>query len=182
MQKIMSQKEIEIKQKRNKRALGIFFIVLLVLSTAGFALTGISNSNNNAGTQSNEGQFNGQYWTYNLGGQEYYFSNNLDEINFESVEISRQISSYYGKSLYIDAENPEVLREVANNLGRLASRFQEACYGECERDLPEKDCSEKLIVWKNSGENKVYEEQNCVFIEGDLNAVDAFLYRVLGFN
>jgi hypothetical protein len=66
------------------------------------------------------------------------------------------------------------------NLARYASRFQEACYGECEKDLPEKDCSEKLIVFRESEVKKVYEEGSCVIIEGDMVAVDAFLYRVLG--
>ena len=183
MLRIQSKEEIERKEKRRKFALGIFFIVLLVLSTAGFALTAVYNSNsNNIKSQSNEAQYNGKYWVYNSGGQEYYFSNKIEDVTFDNVEISKQISGYYGKNIYIDSENEEVTGILANNLGRASSRIQEACYGKCNRDLPEKDCSENLIVWRNSQENKVHEEQNCVFIDGDLKAVDAFLYRLLGLN
>ena len=71
---------------------------------------------------------------------------------------------------------------ITNNLGRYASRIQEACYGECERDFPEKDCSENLIVFKEMEERKIYQEEKCIFIEGDLLSVDAFLYKIMGFS
>ena len=60
-------------------------------------------------------------------------------------------------------------------------RIQDACYGECERDLPEKSCEEKIIVFRESQEKQIYQEGNCIFIDGDLSSVDAFLYKILGF-
>ena len=182
MQKIISREEIEIKQKRNKKAFGIFFIVLLLLSTAGFALSSVYSNNAGADIQENEAQYNGKYWVYNLEGQNYYFSNKLEDVNFDNVLVNKKINSYYNNNLYIDAENTDVLEILGSNLARFSSRLQEACYEECERDIPEKDCSENLIVWRSSAKNKVYEEQNCVFIDGDLKTVDAFLYRLFGLN
>ena len=72
--------------------------------------------------------------------------------------------------------------EISLSLGRYTGRIQEACYGKCDKDLPEKDCTQNLIVWKDSAENKVYSQGKCVFIEGDLRAVDAFLYKIFELN
>lgn len=183
MERIRSIVEKERSEKRKKLWLGAFFIAILVLSTLGFALTGVYNSSNTqTDNQNGDGQYNGQYWVYNLGGQEFYFNNDINDINFENVELDKRLNSYSGKKLFIDSENEVVSNLLAGNLGRFAERVQEACYGECERDLPEKDCSENLIIWRESEEKKVFEEQNCVFIYGDLSMLDAFLYRVLGFN
>src|SRR3989344_1756426 len=78
-------------------------------------------------------------------------------------------------------ENQEATNEIASTLGIYSQRIQLVCYGSCEQDLPEKDCSEEIIVFKDSQENKVYQEENCIFIEGDIKAVDAFLYKILGY-
>ena len=98
------------------------------------------------------------------------------------VNITHNIGNYFSKVLYIDSESDAIWQEIASNLGRYAERVQLACYGECERNLPEKDCSENIVVWRDSIESVVYQQENCVIIEGDLMAVDAFLYRVLGIN
>jgi hypothetical protein len=37
-----------------------------------------------------------------------------------------------------------------------------------------------MIVWQKGAENKVYQKDNCVFIEGDMKAADAFLYKIFG--
>jgi len=90
------------------------------------------------------------------------------------------LNDYAGLPLYIDSDVDSVSSEVVLTLGRFASRVQGACYGECETDLPEKDCSENLIIIRDSLENRVYQEEKCVFIEGDVATADAFLFRVLG--
>ena len=94
------------------------------------------------------------------------------------VEISSTPESFIGKKLYISAKNQGVLQELASTIGTFASGMQEACYGKCEENLPEKDCTENLIVWKESAENKVYQQDSCIFIEGDITAADAFIYKL----
>jgi len=183
MRRIKSQEDIEKRGRRNKLLVGGTLIFLMVFSTAGFALYGSSGGSGNSGSDSNqEGPYyNGQYWVYNAGGNEFYFTNNVDLAKSVSVEISMTLQNYAAGSLFIDSEREDVTNEISNNIGRFAQRIQRACYGPCEKDLPEKDCSENLVIWRESEENKVYQEENCVFIEGDLIAVDAFLYKVLGF-
>jgi hypothetical protein len=182
MKRLKSKTDIEKSEKKKKFIVGIILISLMLFSTAGFALTGLYGGN--SGGSGDEGDldgpyYNGQYWVYPVGGVEYYFSNNKEEVNIEIVSIDRSLFDYSGKNLYIDSKDSSVLNEIYVNLGRYTGRVQEACYGECERDLPEKDCSENLIKWEQSDQERIYEEENCVFIEGSLKTLDAFLFKIL---
>ena len=178
MQKIKTAEEIEKKQRLIKIVAGSVLIFLMVFSTAGFALNGIGG--NDESLEDDEAYFDGQYWNYNLGGQQFYFSNKLEDINEISVPISLKINDFSEKVLYIDSEDIETSSKIKNNLGRYSLRVQEACYGECERDLPEKKCIENIIIFKESEKTKISQEENCIFIEGTSLEVDAFLYKILG--
>ncbi len=182
MRSITSREQIEKKQKRNKAILGIIIIFLMVFSTAGFAIYQTSGTTSTPdSTEPDDGlNFNGQYWVYNVSGQPFYFTN-LQSLT-EDIPVATTISlqEYSGQALYIDSEDQLVLNEIGVNLGRFSSRIQEACYEECDKDLPRKQCDQNLIVYRESEENKVYQDQKCVFIEGDIKALDAFLYHLLG--
>jgi hypothetical protein len=91
------------------------------------------------------------------------------------------VEAYQGKTLYLAVENPGIEAELRSTIGVFSDRIQLACYGSCELDLPEKDCSANLIVWTDGVGGQVTQGEGCVFIEGDLRAVDAFLYRVFGY-
>ncbi|MCH7568203.1 MAG: hypothetical protein IIA87_02165 [Nanoarchaeota archaeon] len=184
MRRIKSPEEIEKSQKRMKVLVGGSLIFLMVFSVVGFALFSGGSSfsdNQNSNQDQNNFNFNGRYWVFNSGGQEFYFTNPQELTKDIPVNINMNINNYAGVPLYLVSDSDEVLNEISINLARYASRFQIACYKSCEEDLPEKTCEENLIVWQEGEENKVYQEENCIFIEGDLLAVDAFLYRILGF-
>jgi len=57
----------------------------------------------------------------------------------------------------------------------------EPCY---DKTLPTKDCNDNLIIVKNSTINKIYEKNNCVYIEGNqkdlLTLTDEFLLKIIG--
>lgn len=183
MKRIKSQEDLNRAKGRNKFIVGFILIFLMVFSTAGFALFGRSSSSNggsNFDQSEVDAYYDGYRWIYSFGGQQFYFANNLDSVKEIPVDISLTLQNYASSSVFIVAESDEVLNEISNNLGRYTARLQEACYGACEEDLPEKDCTENLIVWINSDEDRVYQEGNCIFIEGDLATVDAFLYKILG--
>tara|TARA_Y100000034_G_scaffold135185_1_gene206041 strand:+ start:36 stop:581 length:546 start_codon:yes stop_codon:yes gene_type:complete len=181
MQRIKTAEEVEKKQRLVKIVAGAVLIFLMVFSTAGFALNGIGG-NNNDNAEEDGAYFNGQYWIYNLAGQQFYFNNRVEDVSEIEMNISSKINEFSQQILYIDSKNMEVGAQISDSLGRYASRIQEACQGDCDRDLPEKDCSENLISFKVAEERKIYQEEKCIFIEGDLLAVDAFLYRILGLN
>jgi len=173
MRRITSQKEIESKKKRNNTMVGIFLLIILIFSTIGYGFV-YSGRNPGAGRGSSE-----QSESQNQG---VYLRSTIQSTKNVPVEISFTLNDFAGQPLYIVSDNPTILNEISTTLGKHASRVQQACFGPCEDDLPEKDCSENLIVWQDSPENKVHQEERCTFIEGDITAVDAFLYKILEIN
>jgi len=166
MRSILSQRESEMKRKRFSIIIVIIMLSLLVLSTLGYALF----YSNKDSTQ-----------TENKNANTYPFLYPPEILNEIPINISLTLNNYASKNIYISADNPQVFSEITRGLGKHVARIQRACYGICEENLPEKTCSDLLIVWKDSLNLKVYQEENCVFIEGDLMAVDAFLYKILGY-
>jgi hypothetical protein len=177
LRKIESSEERERKRKRNTLFLSIVMIAILVFSTAGyFAFKGDSTQSNTQGVQNM-----GDSWVFKYGEQTIRMSNPPEDVKNITVFINDDISSYSGKTVYIASENDagsyEVYSALLNNVGRV----QSACYGKCTKDLPEKECNETMIVIKPANVTEmVYQKDNCVFIEGDLKAVDAFLYKIYG--
>lgn len=177
MRRIETREEIELRQKKKNRMLSMFMLIILVGSTVGFAFLYRTDSGQ---VDSVNGQNVGNGWAYKVGDQTLVFSVPPESIGNVSVNIYSNLNSYYNSILYIDSDNQAVINEVANTLGRYTGKMQLACYGECSEDLPEKDCTNNIIVWKGSNFNKVYQEDKCIFIEGDLRAVDAFLFEIFG--
>ena len=93
-------------------------------------------------------------------------------------EINFDINKYLGNIVYVDGED-FVVSEIQNTIGKF-SNVRRACYGKCEGDFPEKTCNDNLIVFKRADENIVRQDKNCVFIDGSLKAVDAFIYKIFG--
>src|SRR3989344_2176004 len=183
MNKIRSLDEIARGEQRRKKIGGIVIITLLLLSTIGFALSIVGFGSNNSTPGDVQGfSFNGQYWVYTAGSQKYYFTNHVNEVNLSLVNINKTLTSFSNKQIYVDAINNIELQELYNGLGTHATKINEACYGKCTRDLPEKSCLsiEPLIVIRQNEIESVTEQDNCIFIEGNLKTIDAFLYKVLG--
>jgi|SRR3989338_1580058 len=177
MRRIETAKEKAIGQKKKARIISFFMLLILVGSIAGFAF--LSNPDDNA--QANNGkkvQNIGNQWAVNFNGDNIILNNGPDDVKNVSMSIVSDLNSFYGKDLYISSNNTGVTSEIASTLGRYVSKVQRACYLKCEEDLPEKDCTENLIVYVENKENRVYQEDNCIFIEGDLRATDAFLYKI----
>ena len=172
--------ELEEKQKRQKRIGSIVLVCLLLLSTLGFAIGTVVDK----GTQ-NPGQgahFNGQYWVYSGAGRDYYFSYNPSDINFTNVSFNMNLGDIQNKILYLDNPENSASAIIESNLAGWVGRIQPACFGECEFDLPERNCSEPLIVIRNSESESIRQEEMCVFVNGGEMAINAFLYKILGFN
>ncbi len=175
MRNIEKPAEKERKRKRNSRIISIFFLSILILSSVGYAFLAYQpGANTNSDIQNN-----GNQWIIQYQDQTLTFSSSPASTADVEVSMNKDIASYVAKPLYIVSDNEGISYEIASNLGRYAQRTQLACYGDCdESTLPEKTCADNLIVWISSQENKVYQENNCIFIEGDMRAVDAFLYKI----
>lgn len=184
MRKIISEEEKEKKKKKRTLILSIVMLFIMVVSTAGFAIM----SREDLGSQS-EQNFSkesireiGGRWEVISEGKIFILHSSPEEVKNVSVEITTDINTYKNKIVYISSENKAIYSEIYSALSLFASRVQAACYGPCEENLPEKNCTEDyLFVWKDSLTNKVYQEGKCIFIEGDLRAADAAIYKLLGF-
>lgn len=175
MRRLWTKEDIERRNKTRTIILSGTMLLLLVLSTLGFAFlsnTG-SNKENDEDIPNNFSRISFQYQNNQIALLSTY-----NEIGNVSVEISSFPYDYTGNILYINSDNKGIFQEIAYTLGRFSSRVQEACYGNCSENLPEKNCSDNLIIWRESTINKVYQNESCVFIEGDIRAADAFVYKL----
>ena len=176
MRKIQSAAEIEADKKKKGRMLSVFMLIILVGSLLGYAI-GFRQDDSSSNSNTGNSQVNGN--TYRYGDIDLYFTHTKSNVSDVSVDTFLTINNYYGKKVYLSSNNSAVKNEIISTLGNFVS-IQEACYGKCDSDLPEKTCSDNMIVWQNSKENKVYQKDNCVFIDGDLKAADAYLYKIFG--
>ncbi len=175
----MNADELHARERKRARILSLFMLLILLGSTAGFAF--ISHQQDTPASASEETvQDTGNGWILRWQGKSYSMRASPSAVADVGVATTFSIDNYANNILYVDAENDAVIAELATTIGTYASRIQSACYGSCTRDLPEINCSQNLIVWRSDEENKVRQEDNCVFIDGDIRAVDAFIYRTLG--
>jgi hypothetical protein len=179
MRKIETGEQIERRRKRNAKIGGIIMLLILVISSAGYAF--ISSDSETGGNKSGGVYGVGDRWALDVNGGTLYFSHSLENVSDIIVDTSFSLNDYYQKPLYVVSDNPIITNEVGLSLGKYVIRMQNACYENCTSDLPEKNCSDNLIVYNPKIENKVYQKDNCIFIDGDLRAVDAFLYRIVGY-
>ncbi len=174
----MRKLDLERKEKSIK---GILLVLILVLSVAGFGFLSSRPSTNEAVQKYNGLDFtkSGEFWILNLEGREFYFYNLPQNLENVSIEGNFSLDSYYQKALYF-VNDSSASGLIKQNLQGIYLKQQGACYLEpCGKDLPTKDCSSNLIIF-SEGENKVSQNQSCVFIEGDFRkGVDVFMYKLL---
>ncbi len=168
-----------LREKKRRRWISIIMLGILVLSSVGYAFLSYQGNSSEQTTNPTRGiGADGRYY-FLFGEQQLSLLHAPDAVSSTAVNTSRTLQDYASKTVYIVNDNPSISYELESTLG-IYYRLQPACHGACEKDLPEKNCSDALIIWKDSLENRVYEQEQCVFIEGDLRAVDAFLYRIFG--
>ena len=190
MRNIESPEKKEKKRKRNRLIIGIVLIGVMVLSTVGFALLqGLGVINNNSG---NEIEYNGikftqdqnGYWASTIQGISFLTLNNPKDTEEIPLEIRLDINEIYQKPLYFVTDDTEAMNELAGNIGRFASRYQEVCLNgeKCENDYVEKTCEDNIIVIKTTNETKIYKEENCIFLESTrenhLLISDKLIFRI----
>lgn len=181
IRKLETREESEKKRKRNTLILSTIMIAILLFSTAGyFSLRDESaSSSNKAGAVENVGDS----WILTVGDQTLRFSSSPESSKNVSILMTKNMQSFYGKTVYFASDSDALSYELASSLSRYTERLNPACYGPCDKDLPEKNCNDSLIVINSinfTGQGRIYEEGNCVFIEGRLDTVDAFLYKLFG--
>ncbi len=183
MRRIRTQEEVVKSEKRKALIVGLILIFLMLFSTAGYALLSggfLGGSGSDGEIDVSDGTYNGNYWTYQRFGAQLFLTYSVEEVSGIPLNIDFGLADYSNQPVFLASDSDIVNAEISNNLGQFTSRLQEACYGPCEDDLPEKDCSELLIIYEESESSEVSQQDSCVFIKGDLKTVDSFLYKIFG--
>lgn len=192
MRKIESKKKAEKRSKRNQLIIGGILIFIMIGSTFGYVMLGDSSDKNSGTEKVNYKGYlfvntNG-FWVLSIGNYNFIFQYNPEQVEKVDKELNK-LDSYAGKVLYFFYENENVLgaaTEISQNLRDIVLRVQGACIEEegCPEEWPIKDCSNNFIIIKEANESKIYQEENCVFIEGQseelIKTVDGFLFNIMG--
>lgn len=184
MRKIKTREEEEKGRKRNQTILGILLILVMIVSSLGYAFT----SSDSANKKVKYGDYvfkevNG-YWTVVIGEKEFSFFYNPTETDKLNISLN-SIDKFSGKPLYISSEDSMAESEIARNLNGIVSRMQYACLNDkCEGDFPIKTCEDNFILIKESDEDRISQIKNCIFIEGKSESLpklaDEVLFDILG--
>jgi hypothetical protein len=195
MRKIMSEAEREAKDIRNKRIMGVVLGLIMLLSTAGYFVfdfsgtktksidyAGIKFSQTTAGT-----------WTFSYGGNSYETQYTPLETKNIQVTLTKTLSDYYNKPLYISANPIDYISQSSNseilkNINTMILRASFACMdNNCNQNYPIKDCSQdNMIIFEQSSTNssRISQNQKCVtltYASGDEEKLaDAFLFGIIG--
>jgi len=177
IRRIETAEEIERRRKRSVRIGSMIMLLVLVVSSVGYAFMGRDSESNNSGSKT---YYNGDKWAIDANGGKLLFTYPPENVSNVIVDTDLTLQNYYQKPLYIASKDNLVGNEISLSLGKYVSRMQNACYGNCTYDYPEKDCNDNLIIHNSSGSGRIYQENNCIFVDGNLMELDAFLYKVFG--
>jgi|TARA_Y100000034_G_scaffold14866_1_gene15634 hypothetical protein len=184
MRKIGSKYQEEKRRKRNQFVLGFVLIFVMFFSVIGYSFQG-TVSHNNIVENSNYNGFefieqNG-FWILNQNNVNLIFRYSPNEVPNINSKL-KNLNNYNGKPLYIFSESTEAESEIRTNLFQSVERIQNACLEECDKNLPIKTCEDNFIIIKE-GDEKIVQENNCVFITGKIEDLtklaDEFLFKIL---
>lgn len=176
MRKLENNAEKEKRERRKKQIVMVILLGLLVMSSAGFAFSLAFGNGDSSGTNPNtDAPVDGN-------GASGFLKYSYDDVKNISVEPSINSGMLQNKIVYIAGEDNEAIAELETGISGYAGKIQRACYGACVQDLPEKNCTDSLIVIKSSEIQRVTRNESCIFIEGNSKAVDAFIYSLSGLN
>ena len=172
-------------RRRNNFIIGAALIFLLAVAPLGYNILQRNDDSGGGMIESYNGfEFArmGGMWKLVLEEMDFYFTYLPQEVENVSVIGFYSFSDYVAKPLYFIDSNV-VAQEILVNLQNTIERTQDACLNEtlCVGDLPVKNCSDNLIIFKEGNMTRVSKNDGCVTISGNwIKGSDAFLYKILG--
>jgi hypothetical protein len=191
MRKIVSKEERAKRDRRNQLIIGGILILVMVGSVLGYAFGREQDSTDTEKIIYNGLEFTktGNLWDVDTGTYQLSFLYNPEETEKINSALN-PLSRYSNQPLYISSENSEAEVEIYRNLfyqNQIVQRVQNACFeGEkCEDEtFPIKNCTDNLIIIKESNNTGIKQQNNCVFIEGSgknlTKLSDSFLFKLTG--
>ncbi len=180
----------EAKQKRTKQFIvGGVLIVIMFFSVLGYAFRGSGDEDDDQKINYNGFEFVRQnnFWFLELGDFQFAFKYNPKQVEQVSSQVNF-LNTYSRKPLYVFTESQEAGEEIYRNFNpqynNIVQRMQNACFEECEEDVPIKTCEDNFIIIEESEIVEIIQNQSCVFIRGPLENLtmitDEFLFKIIG--
>jgi len=189
MRRILSKEEEAKRARRNQFIIGGVMILIMFASILGYSLSREETTNTEKVIY-NEFEFTKQSGFWNLNKENYQFSFKYNPKETEKINPALNLlGSYANKPLYIYSENMEATTEIYRNLfyqNRIVERVQDACINgsRCDNNYPIKNCESNFIIIKESNNTEIKQQQNCVFISGNMGNLtelsDSFLFKLIG--
>ena len=198
MRKIETAEEINKRKKRNQLIVGGILILIMVVSTAGFAF--FSNPDTNTTQTTEKINYNGLeferdqngLWNFNIQGQAFSTVYNPEETKDIQIGFTSSINDFYNKPFYYVLSNTEASGEIERNIGIYAERTQEIClqginWQNCTSEMAVKNCTSNVFVFRETSQlntTNIYKQENCIFIEAEypeqVKASDKVVFKILG--
>ncbi len=197
MRKIVSKYEEEKRKKRNQLLIGGVLIIVMLVSVLGYAFQNYIYGNNiTTGTNSTQYiTYNGinfqnesGFWDANYSGNILAFTYNPSQIPSQDLtNISKTITDFSDKTLYIYSKDYNAESEIRSNLYPFVNSIIDACPAgmQCSQtqSVQNIDCNNNFIIIQN-GSNEVRQVQNCIYISGEgqdlIKTIDNILFKMFG--
>ncbi|NCN87101.1 hypothetical protein GW932_04665 [archaeon] len=193
IKKLSSKEDERKKQRKNNYLIGAVLVIVMFGSVFGIIVNSFDTSNNSE-KLTYKGfplEAQGNVYLLGIGNHSFYLTNNpndLGELKYD-INFSKTLANYVGLPLYLDSYSYTYSQQIYQNIFGYPERIQFACENEndcLDDNLPIKNCTENMIIIREKEDNKIYEKDNCVFIEGTTEEisklVDLFTLKVLGIN
>ena len=186
MKPIITKEKKEKTERIKQVIIGVALIIIMFFSIAAYSFQK-EDRGSNTKVEYNGFEFVKQndLWILNTNGINLAFKYNPNEIEEIGGSLNL-LDSYSNQPLYISSENIETIQEIYQNMNLFVLRIREACLDEkeCKDNLPVKTCEDNFIIIKKAELSKIYQQDNCVFIEGKkedlIKLSDEFMFKILG--
>jgi len=196
MRKILSKKDREKKDSRNKTIVGVILVIIMIFSTLGYAFYSSDDTDEDPGekviTYSGINFIKTDYDTYRFkyGGRDYETYYNPEDTENISGQVTGIITNYANEPLYFGVNSREDLsipgnREILVNMQGLILREMVSCLDEdCTENYPIKNCtSDNIIIFKYGEDINILQEDKCIYLYGPeeehIRMADAFLFKLM---
>lgn len=184
MRRIKSQEQLKKEKDRNVKIMSVFMLAILVLGTIGFSFSSFlaygSDSGDNSGNNDGQIEIKVKDRTLTIGDEKFKLGFSKEQVLGIDVNLVSKINDIFGNYIYLDVKNEEIENEIIGPL-KVLNFVRDGCYQNCEENERKISCDiDDALIWIESSENRVYQEEKCIFIEGDLKTADAFLYEFFG--
>ncbi len=190
MKRIVSKRDKERKDSRNKVIVGLVLVGIMIMGTVGYAFYGRTEDGSkkivDGGVEFVLGDTG--LWHFEVQGMEFLTQYTIKDTKNISMFIFKTATDYSAQPLFFIGKG-EAKQELIRNLRNFIPRIQDGCiedYEEkCEENAPMKNCSQdNIIIIEEANETKISQEDNCILIEApyeeQVRVADAFLFKILG--